>query len=229
VKNESDLRKLNQPDLVALIERCRPVVRTLIQEQGRETEPFRDRFEHTLRVLYWARRIQKYEGGSMDVISLAVLFHDTGWSEVINHSQVSASLAKKYLQEENVPAHIVERVVSAVKTHNLRDLPGEELTIENKIVMDADLLDETGVTTLVWDAMAISQDRDASYLRVYEKDRGFYSQAMKLTGCLKTETGQKLYLERMEIWGVLLDNLAFELGLSTRAHDHLDASARNST
>jgi uncharacterized protein len=205
---------MTRPDLHILFELCKPVVQALIRDQDRMSQPYRDRYEHTLRVLTWAERIQKVEGGDMDVISLAVLFHDSGWSETINHSLASADLAEKFLAEKQVAPRLVDRIVSAVMTHNMREIPKEELPLENRIVMDADLLDELGVTTLVWDALAAAGEADPGYVKIFEKDQKYYSCAAKKGSQLKTETGMKLYQERLKIWGLLLENLAYELGLS---------------
>lgn len=196
----------------SLINGCMPIVRELISEQNRFSEVFRDRYEHTIRVLTWAKRIQSIEGGDLNVITLAVLFHDTGWSEEVNHAQVSALLAEEFLLENKAEAQFVERVVSAVRTHNLREIPSSDLPIENQVVMDADLLDELGVTTLVWDAMSVAQKPDLGYQKVLEKDIEFFSSAWKKRCEIKTKTGLKFYLERMDFWRMVLENLAYELG-----------------
>jgi HD superfamily phosphodiesterase len=195
-----------------LVNKSIPIVQEYIRGQNRFSQAFRDRFEHTKRVLTWAKRIQQLEGGDLEIINLAVLFHDTGWSEEINHAQVSAELAGKFLVENEVAPQVMERVISAVQTHNLRGIPGSDLPLENQIVMDADLLDELGVTTMVWDAMTVAGQPEAGYLKVLEKDRAFYNNAVKRQSEMKTNTGLKLYRERLDTWRMVLDNLAFELG-----------------
>ncbi|OGN76204.1 MAG: hypothetical protein A2X25_08220 [Chloroflexi bacterium GWB2_49_20] len=189
-------------------------MQSLIRKQDRRSQLYRDRYEHTLRVLNWAERIQKVDGGEIAVVSLAVMFHDAGWSDTTNHAVVSADLAEKFLNGMHVEPQVVDRIVSAVKTHNLRGIPKEDLSLENRIVMDADLLDELGVTALVWDALATAGDANPGYVKVFEKDKKYYSSAAKKISQLKTETGMKLYQERLKIWGLLLENLAYELGLS---------------
>jgi HD superfamily phosphodiesterase len=196
-----------------LVNKSIPIVQDYIRGQKRFSQAFRDRFEHTKRVLTWAKRIQQLEGGDLEIINLAVLFHDTGWSEEINHAQVSAELAGKFLVENEVAPQVMERVISAVQTHNLRGIPGSDLPLENQIVMDADLLDELGVTTMVWDAMTVAGQPEAGYLKVLEKDRAFYNNAVKRQSEMKTNTGLKLYRERLDTWRMVLDNLAFELGI----------------
>jgi uncharacterized protein len=185
----------------------------LIENQTRDSLPFRNRFDHTLRVLKWADRIREFEGGDIEIISLAVIFHDTGWDGQVDHALLGAELAEKYLLSQGVAPSIVSRVSSAVRTHNKRDLPIENLPIENLIVMDADLLDEKGVTTLVWDVMATAKEDRPSYVRALERNELYFAKTKERLFLIKTETGRKLFLERMAIWENCLNHFRYELGL----------------
>jgi hypothetical protein len=80
--------------------------------------------------------------------------------------------------------------------------------------MDADFLDEVGVTTLVWDAMATAIGDKPSYIRAIEKDLKFCERAKKESIYLQTKTGMKLYKERLVIWERCLSHFRYELGLS---------------
>src|SRR5574341_2640030 len=171
----------------------------LISNQGRKSQPFRNRFEHTMRVLKWAERIHEIEGGDFEIIKFAILFHDVGWSDTVDHALIGAELAEKYLLGKEVDPVLVDRIVSAARTHNKRDEPQAILPLENLIVMDADLLDEVGVITLVWDGMATTIENSPSYMRVIEKDLEYFRKAKKKTIYLKTETGKKLYNERIAV------------------------------
>jgi len=201
-------------NLKDIIEAASTEAKRLIEDQSRRSQPFRNRFDHTKRVLKWAHRIHKVEGGDLEIITLAVLFHDTGWSDTVDHALVGAELAENYLIEKGANPLLVDRVVSAVQTHNKRIEPQENLPIENLIVMDADLLDELGVTTLIWDAMATAMEDNPGYVRALEKDLGYYEKAKGKTVQLKTEAGMKFYNERMDIWNRCLSHLQYELGLS---------------
>jgi uncharacterized protein len=188
--------------------------RRLIGDQKRWSQPFRDRFDHTLRVLKWAQRIHKVEGGNLEIITLAILFHDTGWSDTADHALVGAELAERYLLGKDVEPVLVERIASAVRTHNKRDEAVGNLPIENLVVMDADYLDEVGVTTLVWDAMATATGDKPSYTRAIENDLKYYERAKQNSVYLHTKTGLKLYQERIAIWERCLSHFRYELGLS---------------
>lgn len=205
---------MGDPNLNDIIEAATAEARRLIDNQNRRSQPFRNRFDHTMRVLKWAHRIQKLEGGDLKIITLAVLFHDTGWSNTFDHALVGAELAEKFLFANEVDPVLVDRVVSAVQTHNKRIEPHESLPIENFIVMDADLLDELGITTLIWDAMATATEDNPGYVRALEKDLEYYERAKGKTTQLKTKAGMKFYNERMAIWNRCLSHLQYELGLS---------------
>jgi len=201
-------------NLSEITEKASEEAKRLIENQSRKSQPFRNRFEHTMRVLKWAERIHKIEGGDFEVIKFAILFHDAGWSDTVDHALIGAELAKKYLLSKDVDPVLVAQIVSAAQTHNKRHEPQESLPIENLIVMDADLLDEVGVTTLVWDAMATAIENNPSYIRVIEKDLEYYKEAKEKTIYLKTETGKKFYNERIAVWDMCLSHFRYELSLS---------------
>jgi hypothetical protein len=136
---EQQMRYVNLADITdkAAIE-----ARRLIRDQNRRSEPFRNRFDHTLRVLNWARRIHEVEGGDFGIITLAILFHDTGWRENVDHALVGAELAKKFYLDEGVDPVLVDRIVSAVRTHNKRDEPCEGFPIENYILLVRSFLNQ---------------------------------------------------------------------------------------
>ena len=205
---------MSYTNLREITEEASEEAKRLISNQGRKSQPFRNRFEHTMRVLKWADRIHNIEGGDFEIIKFAILFHDAGWSDTVDHALIGAELAEKYLLGKEVDPVLVDRIVSAVRTHNKRYEPQESLPIENLIVMDADLLDEVGVITLVWDAMATAIESNPSYIKVIEKDLAYFRKAKEKTIYLKTETGKKLYNERIDAWEMCLRHFQYELSLS---------------
>ena len=210
---------MDVPTLDDLIVKAFAEAEELIANQDRFNYPFRNRFRHTKRVLNWAKRIQQHEGGDMDVITLAVLFHDTGWSDEIDHALIGADLAEKFLVGHGVDQSVIDRVAFAARTHNKRQAPRKELPIENLIVMDADLLDEVGVTTIVWDAMATALEENPSYKAALDKSQRFFEGAKEKEFYLQTKTGKELYRQRIAMWEKCLDHLRYELGESAALAD----------
>jgi len=197
-----------------LVERALLDAKVLIEKQKRFSHPFRNRFEHTKRVLTWARRIQTIEGGDLEIITLAVIFHDAGWDGQVDHALLGAGLARKFLIEQGVEEDVMNRVASAIETHNKRQNPSQNLPLENIIVMDADRLDELGVTTLVWDAMAAALEDTPSFKKALERDEQFFASAKEETQFIQTKTGLKFYNERIRVWEQCLAQLRYELGES---------------
>lgn len=188
-------------------------ISNLIKENRREWFPFRSRLEHTKRVLKWAQRIQKHEGGNMEDLTIAILFHDTGWDENIPHAEISGRFVEEYLKERNFEEDRLNRIVAIVRKHSSKNIPSEELTLEERIMIDADLLDEVGALSIVWDSMAVALEDSPSYMKFYERNKFYYEKLKNQTNLLKTETGRRFYDRQIEFLERFIKNLEFELGL----------------
>lgn len=190
-------------------------VREQIAQNGRPSAPYRDRFQHTLRVVKWAERLQELEGGDLEVIRLAALFHDIGWDRERPHEEVGAEITHDYLSGHGFSPEKVRAIVEAVAHHNHRDAPGL-FSKETLILQDADFLDEVGVLTLVWDSLAAAFNPNPSYSAVYQRALGSLAELKKLRHLVRTPTGQRFYDERVAILEKCLADLEFELrGYST--------------
>ena len=205
---------MKEKNLDQVVTRAWAEAEALIEEQKRFSYPFRNRFRHTQRVLNWAQRIQAVEGGDLEIITLAVIFHDTGWDGQTDHALLGAELANIFLLSQGVNKESVSRIRSAIETHNKRENLQPNLPVENLIVMDADRLDELGVTTLVWDSMATALEDTPSFRKALERSEQFYLQAKTAADHIRTKTGLKLYYERLKIWEQCLAHLRYELGES---------------
>ena len=142
-------------------------VKKMTTENGRPSNyPFRSRYEHTMRVYRWAIKLQAKLGGDMDIIALAALLHDIGWDSERPHEEVGAELAVDFLDELGVEPEIIKRVGEIIMIHEDKDTDAE-LSLECKIVMDADLLDEVGAVSVIWDSMATACEEEPSYKKAY--------------------------------------------------------------
>lgn len=186
-------------------------VRREINSGSRESAfKFRDRFKHTLRVLKWAERIWEFEGGDLEVIKIASIFHDAGWDDEIHHAIVSRNIASDYLNNIDIDERKKEKILEAIKNHSFRD--GEKpLNLESYIVMDADILDEVGALSILWDAMAEGYEKKSSYRSAYERISRYTKELIERKIELKTNAGRRFYEERLEVLENYLNELAFEL------------------
>ncbi len=175
-----------------------------------EHYPFRSRFEHTMRVYRWAIRLQAKLGGNLDVIVLAALLHDVGWDDERPHEEVSAEMAVEYLDSIGIDPETITRVGEIIMIHEDKDTD-KDLSLECKIVMDADLLDEVGALEVLWDAMVVAQDDDASYKKAYYRIKEYYRQNKPKIRRCKTDPARTEYSKRMQLLESYLYQLEREL------------------
>lgn len=176
--------------------------------------PFRDRFEHTMRVYRWAIKLQNKMGGDMEIISLAALLHDIGWDEKqeVSHADVSAQMAADFLVEMDYDPKKIGRVCEIIRRHEDQDTQ-DELKLECQIVMDADLLDELGAIGILWDAMAtaVTLGDEASYKKAYARVRQYYKINVPKRVRAKTQEGKREYQRRMDFVQSFITELEREL------------------
>jgi uncharacterized protein len=200
----------------ALIKKTKKKIKKEFKHHPRPDSEFRNRYRHTLRVLKWAERLHKIEGGDFDTISMAVLLHDIGWEKDRPHNEVSYAYTRKYLKKKEMDTSKKESICNAVLKHNQRHIPNKDLTIEEKIVMDADILDEMGILSIIWDSLSTAlKGDDVNYYSVHEKIKQIHQSGYAAREKeLKTPTGLAFYRERVVVYEKAIANLEYELCLT---------------
>jgi len=111
-------------------------------------------WEHTLRVLGNARMIARLEKKSdLRVIEIGALFHDIARADELSiqgricHAKKGAEITGTILKEEGLNQELIDKVVKCVRRHRFRsgDIP---VSLEEKIIYDADKLDSLGAVGL---------------------------------------------------------------------------------
>lgn len=186
-------------------------VREKIADNGRPPNyPFRDRFEHTMRVYRWAIKLQAQIGGDLEIIALAALLHDVGWEEGREHGEVGAEIAVEYLDSIGLEPEKISRIGEIIRIHDDKDTEAE-LSLECKVVMDADLLDEVGAISVLWDSMATACEEEANYRKAYNRIKSFYTgNRPKIRRC-KTEVARLEFGRRLKLLEDFLTQLEREL------------------
>ncbi|MDE1825758.1 MAG: HD domain-containing protein [Candidatus Micrarchaeota archaeon] len=169
-------------------------------------------FNHVQRVLANAMLIANEEGGDMDVVIPAALFHDI----VMYHKddprsprehKESAMLASEILAQMNFPKEKIGRVSYAIESCSFtRGI--NPVTLEAKILQDADMLESTGAISLMRafaSAGMLSRnlyDSNDTFCRsrkpeplVYGLDL-LYLRLLKIKGRLHTKTAKRIGLRR---------------------------------
>lgn len=129
---------------------------------------FRSKYQHTIRVLGWAKRLTEGRADvNTDILYTAAIFHDIGYSDGCKefHAELGAKIFCEYGIKNNMDLTFIRKVKNIILLHSSKELLKESNTpIELIILMEADLLDEEGALRIVW----YSIDKGVSGAQSYE-------------------------------------------------------------
>ncbi|WP_435078166.1 HD domain-containing protein [Halococcus sp. AFM35] len=109
------------------------------------------RFNHICNVVELAADIAENEGANVDAVRVAALFHDVSKLEAEQdlHAEAGARVAREFLDSHGeFPDSFVDEVCTAVSEHSYQG-PLEELPLETRCLIEADLLDKIGANGAV--------------------------------------------------------------------------------
>lgn len=178
--------------------------------------PFRKIAGHCYRTYRWAQRINEIEKGDKEMVEISSLFHDIGAcidNSIEGHAIESARVCEEYLKAIGYDSKKRDIIVGIVRNHVHIKRP-QNMSLEAKIERDADILDEVGAITVLWDAMDAGTQKEQSYEIVYERIKKAYDgMRQKPLTIFETETAKTFYRDRLSFLSFYLQNLAYELGL----------------
>jgi uncharacterized protein len=102
---------------------------------------------HTCRVWKTSQRIGQAEGADLFVVELAALLHDIAdWKAHGGNSAVGPEMARQWLMSLGVEETLIEQVCRIIADISFKGIGVEqpELSLEGKVVQDADRLDAIG-------------------------------------------------------------------------------------
>ena len=109
------------------------------------------RYEHSLRVARWGKKIAEGEGWNPEPLVMACLLHDVGYplckdfADIKNHPGYSAEIAEKFLNQIGYDEKISASICTAIRIHDMwNDFPADATAFELS-VRDADDLDRFDV------------------------------------------------------------------------------------
>ncbi len=205
------------------------LVRTA-QSFGHQNALFRAtaRWTHTLNVLQNLNVILNGEQAapeSREVCEIAALFHDVDHYtvQVAYHAARGAETVMRYLAKEGYDPAFAKQVAETIRGHH-RDLddeiPVEEqvreivetLTIETRMVMDADTLDKIGVSNILQAVLSMGAAKRQLGESAKELTSGWPLQRAKLwKQLLTTPTGKALGEERFSFYEAFLRQIESEI------------------
>ncbi len=140
-------------------------------ESPNPLHPFRSRFQHSIRVLHWCRRLAEgLEGVDKDALYTAAIFHDIGYENRDNehHAQRSALAFRAYARQQQMDEEFSRKVEALIACHTDKNrMRDADTSLEMVLLMEADLLDEEGAMGIVWDCMTMGNAHASSYAKAY--------------------------------------------------------------
>jgi uncharacterized protein len=192
-------------------------------------------YDHLVRVMALADKIQAIEGGDLPTIWAGVAFHDLGQERERrhggDHALIGAELAEDLLTDSSFPQQCIPAVKQVIKEHRMTGgiIPQ---TLEGRILYDADKLDSLGAIGIgrlycitgrynqkVYSPIPedISELIDPHMIRILRR-RPDYSPYIEfqllfenLPDRLTTNTGRKLAHERFDYMKEFFDRLRQEI------------------
>lgn len=151
-------------------------------------ETFRHRTEHVVRVLKWANLIidslsfEERKNINKDVIELAAIFHDVGYgSEHFknSHGIESSQIFKEYALGNGFDEQLINEVYNMIYIHQNKALLNMNISENLRILMEADMLDEEGAMSIVWDLITLGQTFPQSYEEALYKLTDYSAKILK--------------------------------------------------
>ena len=176
-------------------------------------------FDHVARVLRSARQIQSEIGGDLVIIELASLLHDIGDAKFHDGLERSAEYSRQILGELDVADDTIDHVAHIVDNLSFRKRSeAQTLSLEGKIVQDADRLDALGaigiVRTIEYGA-TVGQPFHLSNNENGKQKTGighFDEKLFKLRDLLNTEPARRMASQRESFMQTFVDQFLSEWG-----------------
>jgi len=114
---------------------------------GEGSEDAAHDYDHLVRVIALADKIQASEGGDLPTIWAAVAFHDIGQERERrhggDHALIGSALAAELLKDTSFPQQYIPAVQQAIREHRITGGITPQ-TLEGRILYDADKIDCLG-------------------------------------------------------------------------------------
>ncbi len=177
---------------------------------------FRKRSDHIRRVFQWAKRLTDGETGiHTEAILTAAIFHDIGYSllpEDMEHAENSAVLCERYLAESSCDRAFIDLVTYLVKNHSRKKMMrSADTPLELILLMEADLLDETGALSIVWDCMAEGTMETQSFEKTYRHILDYTCKELSVNPMV-TEKAKAIWEKKQHLATMFAEHLSYDLG-----------------
>lgn len=177
-----------------------------------------DRYAHTVRVYHWMLRItDELRDASLDIESLkiATIFHDAGYGTggTMDHAQSGSAVCRDYLERRQYPQSQVDFICYLIEEHSNKKLFYEKNTpLELIVLMEADMMDDTGAMGIILDTWIASKEDTASFESVCRHFEKYTYRHMKQMEFV-TAPGKRFWHEKRKLVYEFLRQYRRDLGL----------------
>jgi uncharacterized protein len=175
------------------------------------------RYEHTERVYRWMRILAEDFVVEIDMESLqiATILHDIGYSlnreDMRSHAADGAVLSREYLESIGYPTEKTEFICSLIAKHSdKKALYASESPLELVLLMEADLLDDTGAHGIVMDAWIQATKEDVSFESILEHIKKFSWRQMQVNP-MRTGKARRIWEEKKALTNKFVESLTVDL------------------
>ena len=173
--------------------------------------PFRNKLDHTLRVLAWVRRIAEEEGGDLELLTTCAIFHDVGYTvDPPNHPAVSARMCDEYLEAHGFDTEYRAAARRIISGHGDKARLSPDTPLDELILIEADNLEEKGALDILWDVLEEGRSKHPSYDNAWRRIAAHAQKRKK--NIMVTDTARRFWQERAELMQRFADELAMEMG-----------------
>ncbi|MBC1409087.1 HD domain-containing protein [Listeria innocua] len=173
-------------------------------------------WSHIKRVWNLSKEIQSKEGGDLFTIELAALFHDYSDIKLTTDEQEATRTLINWMETKGIPSELIKKIIRIIQSVSFKKGKNtiKALTIEEKIVQDADRLDAIG---------AIGIARTFTYGGAHKREianqnnpenttlQHFYDKLLLIKDQLNTETAKTMSKEKQKIMQDFIQALEKEL------------------
>lgn len=165
--------------------------------------------QHTLRTMKIAEKILKKEFADRQIVMIALLLHDIGKTLTDSrHDLVSYDIAQIYLKETNLNDDTQKRILDCILYHSAKSIKTIKLTPEQQVVMDADIMDEIGILSVVKCCLKSQRNKDID--EIINQMDVVYNKIERESEYVQTKYGRELYSQKKNKLKELLNLLRSE-------------------
>ena len=169
------------------------------------------RMDHTRRVYCWMQKLYEAypekEKLDADSLRIATIFHDCGYCAAAadgtfpgeKHAAVSAGLCREYLEREGYPQGQIDFICRLISAHSDKSLLQSDAPAELMLLLEADLLDDTGLQGIVVDIwMEAAGREDATFESILEHIRRYTLRLMRQNP-MRTAKAREIWEEKRRL------------------------------